>query len=167
VVSIRPAQPEDAAAVAAVHVRSWQVGYRGLLPDEYLSNLRPAERMARYTFGSTDPRVPATIVAIEGGAICGFATIGADRGGTPNVGELLALYVDPHAWGRGIGQRLIVEARLELVARAFDEALLWVLAGNDRAERFYRADGWLPDGLRRTVEVWGVLADESRYRRRL
>ena len=40
---LRPAEPGDASAVALVHVRSWQAGYRNLLPDEYLDGLR-AER---------------------------------------------------------------------------------------------------------------------------
>jgi hypothetical protein len=33
---MREAQPQDAAEVARVHVRSWQVAYRGLFPDDYL-----------------------------------------------------------------------------------------------------------------------------------
>jgi hypothetical protein len=49
----------------------------------------------------------------------------------------------------------------------FTEALLWVLIGNDRAERFYRADGWLPDGQRRDDDVWGARVSEIGYRRRL
>jgi len=166
--SVRLAMPSDAAEVAGVHVRSWQVGYRGLLPGEYLAGLRSEDRMSRYTFGSTDPSVPTTIVAVEDAAIRGFATVGASRDADVyGAGELLALYVDPQAWGRGVGRHLILEARALLVARAFREAVLWVLAGNDRAARFYSADAWLPDGLRRTVPVWGVLADETRYRRRL
>lgn len=101
--ALRTAQPADAAAVAAVHVRSWQVGYRGLLPDEYLDGLRPEDRARRYTFGERDPGDPETIVAVERGAICGFATIGS--GGDddpPGAGQLLALYVDPaqdEVWG--------------------------------------------------------------------
>ena len=47
------------------------------------------------------------------------------------------------------------------------EAVLWVLVGNERAQRFYRADGWRPDGAQRRVEVWNVLVDEIRYRCRL
>lgn len=34
--NVRNAVPDNALAVAAVHVRSWQVGYRGLLPQDYL-----------------------------------------------------------------------------------------------------------------------------------
>jgi hypothetical protein len=51
---IRLAVPEDALAVARVHVRSWQVGYRGLLPDDYLGKLNAAERAKRYTFGRSE-----------------------------------------------------------------------------------------------------------------
>jgi GNAT superfamily N-acetyltransferase len=165
---LRTAQPADAAAVAAVHVRSWQVAYRALLPDDYLDGLRPEERARRYTFGQPAPQQPETIVAVEGGTIRGFATTGPcrddDRRGT---GELLALYVDPDRWGRGIGRALMRGARAHLAGQGFDEASLWVIAGNDRAESFYRIDGWVPDGSRRLDEVWGVTVDEIRYCRSL
>ena len=49
------------------------------------------------------------------------------------------------------------------MAAGFAEAVLWVLAGNERAQRFYRADGWHADGGRREEVVWGVRADEVRY----
>jgi len=32
-VDIRPARPEDAAAIARVHVAIWQTSYRGLIDD--------------------------------------------------------------------------------------------------------------------------------------
>jgi len=165
-VEVRGALPAEAMAVAEVHVRSWQLAYRGLLPDAYLASLRPEDRAARYTFDRAGAPDPATIVALVGGVIAGFATTGParddeDRG----AGELLALYVDPPLWGRGIGRRLIVDARRRLLENGFAEAILWVLAGNNRAERFYRADGWVADGESRDEEVWGVMASEVRYRR--
>src|SRR5207247_6993946 len=36
---LRAAVPSHAAAIAVVHVRSWQVGYRGILPDPLLDAL--------------------------------------------------------------------------------------------------------------------------------
>jgi GNAT superfamily N-acetyltransferase len=165
---VRPAQPSDAAAVAGVHVRSWQGGSRGLLPDEYLDALRPEDRAARYTFGDPDPLAPLTIVAVEAGTICGFASIGpCQDGDADGSGELLALYVDPDRWGLGIGRSLMVEARGRLLRHGFARARLWLLAGNRRAERFYRIDGWEPDGARRQGEVWDLAVDELRYRRGL
>jgi GNAT superfamily N-acetyltransferase len=165
---IRAAQPGDALAVAEVHVRSWQVAYRGLLSDEYLDGLRPEERAQRYAFGDPDPRQPATIVAVEGRSICGFATTGPSReDDRPGTGELLALYVDPDHWGAGVGRALIQEARSRLTRQGFERADLWVLTGNARAERFYRIDGWLPDGSRRREEIWGVSVEDVRYCRSL
>ena len=165
---VRDAQPADAAAVAAVHVRSWQVGYRGLLPDRYLDALRPNDRAQRYRFDDLDPRGPATIVALEADVICGFATTGQSRdGGDDTTGELMALYVDPDRWGLGIGRTLLREARTRLTQQGFAQGVAWVLAGNERAERFYRIDGWAPNGKRREEMISGITADEIGYGRSL
>jgi len=61
----------------------------------------------------------------------------------------------------------MADARSRLASLGFTEALLWVLAGNDRADRFYRADGWLPDGQQRKEDCWGMQVNEIRYRRLL
>jgi GNAT superfamily N-acetyltransferase len=167
-VELREARPDDAAAVAAVHVASWQAAYRGLLPDNYLDGLDPADRMARYTFGATDPEAPSTIVAVDDGTIIGFATTGrSPDSDTRDSGELFGLYLHPGAWGLGVGRLLIAEARERLSCAPFTEAVLWVLVGNERAERFYRIDGWSPDGRQRRDVVWGVSVDEIGYRRPL
>ena len=85
----------------------------------------------------------------------------------PNHGELCALYVDPEQWGRGIGVSLMSAARARLSSLGFENALLWVLENNVRAERFYQIDGWVADGLSRTDTMWGVTVNEVRYQRRL
>ena len=165
---LRPAEPADAMSVARVHVRGWQVGYKGLLPDEYLESLKPEDRARRYNFGSTDLLVPQTLVAVEAGEICGFATTGPARDpDTKGCGEVLALYVDPERWACGIGTSLLGAARERLVDTGFRSAVLWVMVGNLRAERFYQKDRWAPDGAHRTESVWGAVADEVRYRRDL
>jgi GNAT superfamily N-acetyltransferase len=163
---LRPARPEDALAVARVHVRCWQIGYRGLLPDGYLDGLRAEDRAPRYTFEVRDPDRPHTIVADDGGAIVGFATT-MPAPGMPGTGELAALHVDPDAWRRGIGTALIGAARARLDELGFGAAVLWLLVGNRRAEQFYAADGWTADGTRRTAEVWGAQVDEVLLRRAL
>ncbi|MFZ0872319.1 MAG: GNAT family N-acetyltransferase [Rhodanobacter sp.] len=165
---LRAAEPDDAMGVARVHVRSWQVGYRSLLPDDYLDQLHPEERAQRYRFASPDPLQPRTIVAVEAGVILGFATTASKRDpDAPDHGELCALYVDPDWWGRGIGMALMSAARAHLLDLGFRHALLWVLVGNARAERFYRTDQWQADGVRRTASIWGLTIDEVRYRRTL
>jgi GNAT superfamily N-acetyltransferase len=165
---VRTATTDDRAAVAAVHVRSWQAVYRGLLPDEYLDGLRPEDRATRYTFGSDESSRQSTIVAVENGVISGFATMGPSRDSDiPDAGEVYAIYVDPDSWGLGVGRLLMTTARSHLERMGFSRALLWVLDGNDRAQRFYDTDGWVPDGVRREEERWGVMSREARFRRPL
>lgn len=165
---LRAAEPEDALGVARVHVRAWQAGYRHLLPGDYLARLRPEERARRYDFVNQDPQRPKTMVAVDDGIICGFATTSPARDDdATHCGELCALYVDPDWWSRGVGAALIGAARRKLVELTYQDAILWLLRGNTRAERFYRKDGWLPDGGVRTDRIWDITVDEIRYRRRL
>jgi GNAT superfamily N-acetyltransferase len=165
---LRLAQPDDALAVARVHVRSWQSAYRSLLPDDYLEQLRPEDRAEKYDFATIDPQKPRTIVAEEDGHILGFATTAPSRDSeTADHGELYALYVDPTQWGCGIGVALLAAARAHLAQAGFRNAILWVLDGNLRAERFYQRDGWASDGAHRTDTVWGVTVEEVRYLRPL
>jgi GNAT superfamily N-acetyltransferase len=165
---LRPAIPDDAIAVARVHVRSWQAAYRTLLPDSYLDQLRPEDRAQTYDFAGHDPLVPRTVVATEDGLIRGFATTRASsEPDLTNYGELCALYVDPDYWGRGLGVALVSAARSHLSSLGFRHAILWILAGNVRGERFYQIDGWAPDGQRKTDSMWGVTVSEVRYQREL
>jgi ribosomal protein S18 acetylase RimI-like enzyme len=165
----RPASPDDALAIATVHVRAWKDGYRGLVAQDYLDALRPEDRAARYTLGLDDPAHPYTLVAVRDGIVCGFATTGpaSDDDIDASAGQLHALHVDPTAWGLGVGRRLIAESRARLLSLGYTEAVLWVLVGNNRAQRFYRIDGWTPDGTARTVEMWGTSLRDERWRRAL
>lgn len=166
-IRVRRARPDDALAVARVHVRSWQAGYRGLMPQDFLDGLRAEDRAGHYTFGGTDPGAPHTDVAVRVHRIVGFATTGPARDeDARGAGALMALYVDPDSWGLGVGRALLRAGRLRLAREGCVEAVLWVLARNDRARRFYEADGWAADGSSRTEEVWGATADMVRYRRR-
>jgi GNAT superfamily N-acetyltransferase len=162
---VRPAQPSDALAVATVHVRAWQVGYRDLLPHTYLEQLRPEQRAARYRFGDDDPHAPQTLLACDGACVLGFTTTVFEGAHAP--AELGALYVDPDCWERGIGGVLIAAARERLRASGAQEAIAWLLAGNTRALRFYQSDGWRDDATRREDTVWGLRVAEWRLLRTL
>lgn len=168
VIRIRPAMAEDATAVAEVHVRSWQVGYRGLLSSGYLDALRPEGRASRYAFGQMNPDGPFTQIAIDGDMVCGHVTTGRSRDeDLRGSGEIWAIYVDPTRWGSGIGRQLMTAGCAQLRFRGHSMASLWVLSGNDRARRFYESAGWHCDGTRRTDSIGENLVHEVRYQRSL
>jgi GNAT superfamily N-acetyltransferase len=166
-IAIREARPGDEMAVAEVHVRSWQEAYRELMPAEFLAGLDPRDRAGRYTFGAAEP---TTLIAAEDGAdaVLGFATFGASRDeDVAGLGEVYALYVDPVRYERGVGRTLMAAARERLCEAGFAEAVLWVLRGNERAERFYEREGWEPDGTTRIEEPYGIVSSVRRFRRAL
>jgi ribosomal protein S18 acetylase RimI-like enzyme len=107
----------------------------------------------------------ATFVAVVDNEVVGFATVGASWS-EDGAGELYAIYVDPTSWGAGAGRALIEVSEDSLRDSGFDEAMLWVLEGNERAERFYRAAGWEHDGEKED-EFQGARVTELRYRKRL
>ncbi len=165
---LRDATPDDALAIARVHIRSWQAAYRGLIDDEFLDKLRPEDRAGTYTLGDPEPAAPHTIVAEADGEIWGFATTCPCRDAdTPKAGELVALYVDPPRWRTGTGRLLLEAATERMRADGFTDAVLWVLRGNEVAERFYTAVGWRRDGAEREEHPYGVLSNVSRMRRSL
>ena len=167
-VVLRRAEPEDALAIATVHVASWQAGYRGIFDDDFLDALLPEDRATRYDLGHDDDARSQTTVALLDGEIVGFATIGLSRDeDLSNAGELMALYVHPAHWQRGIGHVLLDDATRRLETRGFSLGSLWVLTDNDRAEALYRRAGWQRDGVVRDETPWGVVATVRRLLRPL
>ena len=169
---VRRAGPADAAAIAVVHVRSWQGAYRGMLPQEYLDGLDPADRTERWRRSLERNNWPAAgaIVAISHGQVAGFAYLGPARdidAGGSRVGEINAIYVLPDAWGTGLGRGLMTAALSELAAGGYEAALLWVLESNARARRFYALAGWTADGSAKQDDIAGTPVTEVRYRRPL
>lgn len=45
-IEARPATVDDAPAIAAIHVRSWQRAYADLLPADFLAGLDVEQRVA-------------------------------------------------------------------------------------------------------------------------
>ncbi len=139
-----------------MQVRSWQVAYRGLLPDQLLDELSvPAREQSwrEVLAGPAGEHAPAVTVAVRAGTIAGFCAVvmpsrddDAAGGVAAGVAEIAALYVDPPAWRSGAGRALMQAALAALRAAGWREVTLWVLAANQRARAFYAASGFEPDG---------------------
>jgi GNAT superfamily N-acetyltransferase len=164
--SIRPAEPTDAEAVAAVHVHGWHWGYRGLIPDRILDGLDVSERANGWrTIMTAENRTTSVYLAELDGVAVGFVACGPARepDGDERTGEVYAIYQEEDAAGTGVGQALFRRAVEDLWDRGFDRAMLWVLATNTRARRFYEREGWHTDGATKTEDFQGFTLNEVRY----
>ena len=167
---IRRAELDDCAAIAAIHARTWQATYRGVMPQDYLDGLDPARQRGRLAARPRRHRAPgeSTLVADVDGRIVGFATWVRRVTAMPprrTVTALRSIYVDPNRWDSGAGRALMIASLPALRESGFQQGVLWVLVQNERARRFYEAGGWRADGSAKHEDSFGVEVDEVRYRR--
>lgn len=168
--TVRPARPADADAVGEIHVASWQVGYAGQMPGEYLDGLSIADRQRTWRQRLQHPTGQSRTVVVEADReVAGFSLFGPSRDDDAGDGtaELYAIYLHPRHWGRGLGRVLDDHIFTALQTQGYRLVTLWVLATNNRARGFYERMGWHVEGRTKTETIGntGVTLDEIRYRR--
>ena len=142
---IRPAGPDDAAAVAAIHSESWRQVYRGILPDAYLDNETREERLRYWTTALSAPQQGCfVLLAQRRNNPLGFVAV--RRPGEPGYdADIDNLHIVPGRRGGGVGRRLLGAAAARLLAEGAGSACLRVYDANKAAARFYRRLGGLAD----------------------
>jgi GNAT superfamily N-acetyltransferase len=166
-IPVRSATAEDADGIVAVAVRSWEEGFRGLVPPEI--NPRQAWDVDRVRARLLEEgRETGHAVAELGGRPSGYIVYGPsrDEDASRHTGEVWALYVHPDVWRRGVGSALVEDALAELGAAGYREATLWTLAGSGAARSFYESRGFVRDGAEQRRPSLGNPL-EIRYRRSL
>ncbi len=142
---LRPATPDDADAMAALHVAVWRETYDGLAPPEALARLDLAHRRRGWAAALADPA--RRVWLAEGGA----GALGLVAVGRPEVpeyaalgtaaGEVKHLYVAAAARRTGLGRALLQQALAGLAAQGCTAAGLGVVRQNYAARAFYAAAG--------------------------
>jgi len=163
-VNIRRATACDATGLAKVHVDSWQVAYKGLVPADFLQRFTYQKREEAFRAAISDRGEETYLVEVKD-QIAGFVTIGACRDSDLDLlscAEIWGIYISPDYWRRGIGKRLFQEAKRILLARGFQKIVLWVLEGNSTARSFYEDIGFYPDGAIKRIDL-GAPLQEIRY----
>jgi GNAT superfamily N-acetyltransferase len=148
-VTIRAALPDDADAIAEIHVAAWQASYRGIMPDAEFRK-RPLERrrIQWREWLERDDRV--TLVACDtDGQILGFAGGWlVDRSTYGFDSYLATLYLRPDVKRRGLGSTLLRAYAREMKALGAQTLVLRTLRLNP-ARGFYEKLGarLVPEGV--------------------
>lgn len=145
---VRPASPADVDGLAETAIEAWRVGFRGIVPEQIdpVATWRPeriAERLADRAHDGS-----AILAAELEGRVRGLSLFGPsrDQGAPAREGEIVALYVHPDSWRRGIGRGLVAATLDRLAAAGDREAIVWTLAESPRNLAFYTALGFRRDG---------------------
>lgn len=144
--NIRRAAPDDAEALARVHIASWLTTYKGIVPEEELRRRsgQTAQRAQRWRddLSASDNKTSVFVADVDG--VVGFATGGLERDGDPvHKGELRAIYVLEQWQRKGIGRQLTLAMMQDLRARGLNSMLVWVLRDNPNRAFYERLGGTL------------------------
>lgn len=164
--NVRTAQFQDANDLGAIHVRSWQKAYSGLIPQDYLDKLTISERQMMWVKELAAPQRDKKIFVIETeNKVKGFIVFGTSSADNlSKLGEIIAINIDPIFWNQGFGSLLLKYALCQLQKDGVIEAILWVLPTNSRAIRFYESRGWKSNGQARSRELFGITLEEICYK---
>lgn len=165
---VRPATPQDAAAIAEVQIVTWRAAYAGIVPQSHLDALDPAESAKRWAQHLADPEEGVTkrtvVATTSDGAVVGFATGGvARRAERVCSHELWAIYVRPDLQHRGAGTRLLA-ATLDWLASVGATSLeVLVLRDNHPGRAYYEGLGGVLQPAEASFVVGDVVLPERVY----
>lgn len=153
---IRPAERNDARAIATIHVRSWQHAYQEILPAEGLAKLSIQDRTDYWhDILSREDSPFHVLLAEQKGTVVGFASWGLSTEDDlpPGSAMLYSIYALPEHMGKGVGSELLESLEVEMIAEGADIAVLWVLEKNSASRKFYERHGWIlqPDSARQST----------------
>src|SRR5665213_2856804 len=129
-IAIRPAHPDDAAAIARLDVETWQAAYAGILETPYLVGLSTERRERGWANAIRREPRDVRVATTPDGAIIGFGSCGRCRDEKGFTGEVFTLYVAPDWQNQGIGRLLLTALFSRLVELNHQSAVIWVLSDN-------------------------------------
>lgn len=162
---IQDASINDCSSIARLQVKTWQYAYCDIFPESYLASLSISEREVIWS-RKIEQRSAHLLIARIAEEIVGFVAFAASRDEDSPIdrAEILAIYVAPDSWSKGIGQALLTSAQREMITVGYTSVSLWVLAENEKAQRFYERAGFIPaPSSRKSFELGGVEIEELRY----
>ena len=133
---------DDRKAISKIYEKSWKFAYQGLIPQDYLDGI-PAGNWAK----AVDTPGWNTLLMLDGGRIVGTASYCHSRfKDWKDYGEIISIYFLPAYMGKGYGRALLQAALDKLAEMGCTDILLWVLAENERAKKFYEKNGFSASG---------------------
>ena len=160
---IREATAEDALRISCLTASTWRKAYQGLIDPVYLARLPKEYWLPSMRAWLGSGRMYG-LIAEENGIPMGCIIYGRGRDEDhADWGEIASLYVLPEQMGRGVGAKLLTAAMDALRTDGYDRIYLWCIAGNHRADAFYRRHGFSPSADRVDYRIGSGPVTDIRY----
>ncbi len=140
---IRPAEIDDAPAIARVHVDTWRTTYGGIIPQSYLDTMTVQNRTFVWVrlLERREQAFTTLVSEDHDRRVIGFVTAGPLRHKDDRYqAEISSLYVLRSHQRSNHGRRLFLAAANRLSLRGLNGLFVWVLADNP-SRPFYESLG--------------------------
>ena len=156
-ITIRLAKPEDALEMAEVHMRSWEVAYKGIISEEFIQE-KNSTRQALFKRIITNDNKTNFVLQYNNKTV-GIMTVDCPRDDdvSDDCYELKGIYLHPDYYRMGIGTKSVEFAFDLALGLGKHQMTVWVLADNINAIKFYEKCGFIADGKSKTLEYGKTL----------
>lgn len=143
---IRPAALADLPAIAAIHLKGWELAYGAFIPGDQLAAMQPDRRLPLWRDWLTHAE-KLILVGSVGDGIDGFLLGGPVKEHNVTEGDLVgfdceiySLHCRAHVQGKGLGRALIAAAAAHWLREGKCALMLWAYSDN-AYRRFYEKIG--------------------------
>jgi ribosomal protein S18 acetylase RimI-like enzyme len=141
-ITFRRPRPDEAAAMAKLHVQCWREAYSAIVPEGVSSRFDVAPMIVRWQehLSKDDRFIHAAFDGVEPVA---FINQGSpvEKIHDEMDGHIAALYVAQSHYRKGLGRTLMALSASDWVGKGGHSITLGVLAANTRARAFYESMG--------------------------
>jgi RimJ/RimL family protein N-acetyltransferase len=148
--TIREADPSDAAQIAQVNLESWMSTYRGILDEAYLQSRSLDDQVQIWNstltqFNPSENR----FVAVAGNHVVGYCGGGRNPDTrSPFQSEMFGIYILKQYQGQGLGKQLTHVMARWLQKQGSQSMLVWVMDKNPYRSFLEKIGGELLDQTR-------------------
>lgn len=162
-IKIERASISNSEIMSEIHYYSWKSTYKGMIPDEYLMNLKPTHWVSMLKNGFSENNLVGWVAYLDEMPI-GCACVGNSRyAGYENDLELISIYTLPEYFGIGVGKLLMDEVKKYANENGYLTIGLWVLDKNISATIFYEKMGFFFNNDTMKIKIGGSELTEYRY----
>ena len=161
---ILPFQEDHIKDIAIAQQLAWQRAFRGILSNQQLNNLKLEDFIGSWQqiFLKSER---TNLVYIQDKIAVGYVSYGPPYSNSEKARmELYGIYVHPNYWKQNIGRQLMDAAllRIKQVPEVM-EVILWVMAENRSARKFYEQMGYFDSKETRISKRYADTFEEVKY----
>ncbi len=141
--TIRRAVSGDEAVLAQIQTESWRAAFGGIIPPELLAKCTNLERAtAMYCRLLQENKGNGYILFVDEKPHCIAWWDAAREENMVGFAEIICIHSLKDNWRQGFGSRMMDRLLSDISASGFKNVMLWVFTENERARRFYEANGF-------------------------